>query len=290
MAKGPQFVRYFGPVLAALDELGGSGHPQEVVEKVADNLKVPEDVRAETIPSGNSRFENRVHWSRFYLAKAGYIDASHRGVWALSDQGRQHKGMSHQQALELFKKIHAELAHSQISGAVVASDAQEIDSAPTEGEVSLNYRDNLLSLLKSLPPAGFERLCQRLLRESGFEQVIITGRSGDGGIDGHGVLQVNPFVSFTVLFQCKRYAGVVTPDKVRDFRGAMVGRADKGIIITTGSFTADAHKEALRDGAPPIELVNGEKLLDLFEKLELGLIPRRTFEIDDRFFNEYRKQ
>ena len=108
-----------------------------------------------------------------------------------------------------------------------------------------NYREELAGTLQSLPAAGFERFCQRLLRESGFQEVTITGRSGDGGIDGIGILQVNSLVSFKVLFQCKKYAGSVTPSHVRDFRGAMTGRADKGIIITTGSFTSEARKEAV---------------------------------------------
>ncbi len=152
-----------------------------------------------------------------------------------------------------------------------------------------DYREELAQTLQSLPAAGFERFCQRLLRESGFQEVTITGRSGDGGLDGIGILQVNALVSFKVLFQCKKYAGSVTPSHVRDFRGAMTGRADKGIIITTGSFTSEARKEAVRDGAPPIELVDGEKLAGMLEQLELGLRPRQTFEVDAPFFEEYRK-
>jgi restriction system protein len=127
------------------------------------------------------------------------------------------------------------------------------------------------------------------LRESGFQQVVVTGRSGDGGIDGVGVLQVNPFVSFNVLYQCKRYQGSVAPSQIRDFRGSMMGRADKGIILTTGTFTLEAKKEARRDGVPPIELVDGETLIQLFERLELGLIPRTTYDIDDKFFEDFRK-
>lgn len=143
-------------------------------------------------------------------------------------------------------------------------------------------------MLLELPPSGFERLGQRLLREAGFVQVVVTGRSGDGGIDGHGTLQVNPLVSFKVLFQCKRYAKSVTPAHVREFRGAMQGRADKGIILTTGAFTSEARREASRDGVLPIELVDGEKLLDMFEELELGLTSVTTFEVDPRFFEEFR--
>lgn len=116
----------------------------------------------------------------------------------------------------------------------------------------------------------------------------MTGKSGDGGIDGIGILELNAFVSFKVLFQCKRYRGSVGSSAIRDFRGAMIGRADKGLILTTGSFTADAEREAVRDGVPPIELVDGDKLLTLFEELELGLAPRKTYELVDSFFDEFR--
>jgi restriction system protein len=161
--------------------------------------------------------------------------------------------------------------------------------APAESAPTTNYRQQLSDTLHTLSPAGFERFCQRLLRESGFEQVTITGRSGDGGIDGIGILQVSPLVSFKVLFQCKRYTSAVGSAQVRDFRGAMMGRADKGIILTTGTFTADAKREAIRDGVPPLELVDGEKLVDMCEALELGLRPKTTFEFDPNFFDEFRQ-
>ena len=156
-----------------------------------------------------------------------------------------------------------------------------------ELQETTDYKVDFLNKLKSLSPAGFERICQRLLRESGFAQVKVTGKSGDGGIDGNGILEVNPFVSFNVLFQCKRYQGSVSPSQIRDFRGAMMGRADKGIFLTTGSFTLDAKKEARRDGVPPIEIIDGEKLVEMFERLDLGLKPIKTYEIDFSFFEEY---
>ena len=127
------------------------------------------------------------------------------------------------------------------------------------------------------------------MRESGFQEVTVTGKSGDGGIDGIGILQINPFVFFKVMFQSKRYAGSVSPSQVRDFRGAMMGRADKGLIITTGTFTKEAKKEAARDGVPPIELIDGDDLIELFVKLELGLVPRTTYDVDNHFFAEYMK-
>ena len=286
--SAPEFVKYVGPVIEALTALGGSGRPDEVRSAIAKAMNISEEEQAQPLPSGvQSRFENQVHWARFYLAKGGYIDASRHGVWTLTEKARALGKMSAAQGREIYRSVAAEFRK------VPAADTLGADEqvAPGTGAEHpfVNYRQAVAAALQSLPAAGFERFCQRLLRESGFEEVTITGRSGDGGIDGIGLLQVNPLVSFKVLFQCKRYSGSVTPSQVRDFRGAMMGRADKGIIITTGSFTSDARKEAVRDGVPPIELVDGEKLVSMLEQLELGLKPQRTFEIDASFFDQFAK-
>ena len=142
-----------------------------------------------------------------------------------------------------------------------------------------DWQDRLLKIVKSITPDAFERLAKRILRESGFSKVEVTGRSGDRGIDGTGVLQIN-LISFHVLFQCKRYEGTVGPSEIRDFRGAMMGRSDKGLFITTGSFTAEAKREATRDGAPPIELIDGPLLCDLLKKLNLGVKIRLVEEVE----------
>jgi restriction system protein len=278
-----QFARYIGPVLQAIRELGGSGRPDEVRTVIARDLRISEAEQSEPLPSGvQTRFENQVHWARFYLAKTGYIDSSQRGVWTLTEKGRSLGEVTPDEIQRIIREV-----SDQTKPASTGVDPGLGAGAgvPVVGD----YREELARTLQSLPAAGFERFCQRLLRESGFQEVTITGRSGDGGLDGIGILQVNALVSFKVLFQCKKYAGSVTPSHVRDFRGAMTGRADKGIVITTGSFTSEARKEAVRDGAPPIELVDGEKLASMLEKLELGLRPRQTFEVDATFFEEYRK-
>lgn len=173
------------------------------------------------------------------------------------------------------------------------SNKKELDIDPDSLENDFenllgDYQTELLSTLKSLPPEGFERICQRLFRESGFKQVIVTGKSGDGGIDGEGILQINPFVSFKILFQCKRYDKSVSSSTIRDFRGAMSGRADKGIILTTGSFTLEAKKEANREGVTPIELVDGNKIVEMFEAHNLGINPKKVFELDHSFFDTFR--
>lgn len=288
----PRFVKYFGPVLRALQQLGGSGRPDEVRTVIAQELKLSEEQQAEPLPSKvQPRFDNQVHWARFYLSKAGFLDSSKRGVWALTEKGRSTRPLSDSDAHNIFREVSAGFAQSKSATAqpVDAVSAEDQPIPPTDAEtIQQNYRDEIAANLQSLSPSGFERFCQRLLRESGFQEVSITGRSGDGGIDGIGILQVNALVSFRVLFQCKRYVGSVVVGQIRDFRGAMMGRADKGIMITTGSFTADARKEAVRDGVPPIELVDGEKLVDMLEKLELGLKPRTTFEVDSEFFKSFR--
>jgi restriction system protein len=288
-ARGPKFVAYFWPVVEALKKLGGSARPAEVREEIAARLRISDKAQTEALPSGLPRFDNQVAWARFYLAKAGIIDSSSRGVWTLTEAGRALKSMSPDEALALFKRIHSGFQDSGEGGAEGASEETEV--APPEDASTpsaTNYRQLLLETLRGLPPGGFERFCQRLLRESGFQEVTVTGRAGDGGIDGIGILQVSPLVSFKVLFQCKRYSGAVNPSQVRDFRGAMQGRADKGIIVTTGGFTSDAKKEAVRDGVPPIELVDGDKLVMMIEGLELGLVPIKSFRIDEGFFDQFR--
>ncbi len=281
--KGAQFTRYFGPLLDALRALGGSARPTEASEKVAINLNLPQKEQEQLLESGSPRFHNRVQWARFYLVREGLIDGSTRGVWALTSEGwKTH--LNHAQSSAIFLKWAEIFAKARKKNATSPDDA-DIDDA--EADSVLSYRALVMELVRAMPPDAFERLCQRLLRESGFTAVTVTGKSGDGGIDGIGILQINPFVSFRVLFQCKRYSGTVSASQVRDFRGAMLGRADKGIMITTGTFTQEARKESVRDGAPPLELVDGEKLIDMFEHLEFGLKPRKTYEVDEEFFKGF---
>ena len=300
LGSGAEFSQWINPILTALRELGGSARPQEVVERVAENEKVPTSILDQVTTTGGQRFPNQVHWARFYLAEAGLIDRSRRGVWKLTDSaaGPLSAAQIRELVAEVQRRSHvadtSPAAEAALIGRGIEPALSSARSMPSVVEETLapeqdgvDYRFRTLEILLSLPPAGFERLCQRLLREAGFEQVVVTGKSGDGGIDGHGILALNSFVSFRVLFQCKRYAGSVNPSHVRDFRGAMQGRADKGLILTTGSFSADARREASRDGAPPIELVDGEKLIELLSSLGLGLRPVTTYEVDEKFFVEY---
>lgn len=287
---GPQFIKYFPHVISTLKDLGNSGTPPEVRELIAKSLQLSDEELDKQLNSGTSRFDNQIAWAKFYLAKAGYIDASKRGVWSLTEKGLN-ANITNKEALKIFQEVHKQFKNKTPSTEENLTQAIEETMAPDDTSLttSRDYRTELLDIIRSLPPAGFEKLCQRLLRESGFQQVEVTGRSGDGGIDGKGLLQINPLLSMQVVFQSKRYQAstAVTVSQIRDLRGAMAGRTDKGIFITTSTFTADARKEALREGVPPIELVDAQKLVTMFEELELGLTPKTVYDVDRKFFEEF---
>ncbi|MFN8279096.1 MAG: restriction endonuclease [Saprospiraceae bacterium] len=281
--KQAEFIQWFGPLLDALRDLGGSAKPREASDRIAENLKLKEDRLNEILESGQSRYYNQVAWARQYLAWEGLLDTSQHGIWSLSSKGEKTK-LDEQQSREIFLKwveIHRKARENKQQIDVIE------DETTDPGEAPLSSTTDLLQVLQNLTPEGFEKVCQRLLRESGFEKVTVTGQSHDGGIDGYGILEMNPFVSFKVLFQCKRYKGTVSRSQVGDFRNAMIGRAEKGIIMTTGTFSSDAIKEANRDGAPQVELVDGEKLIEMFKRVELGLKPKTIYEVDLTFFEPF---
>lgn len=278
-SKGPQFIRFFIPIVEVLRNLGGSGRPGEVTDLVIERMNISEAEQEVANKGGGSRVRNQVAWARFYMVKSGLLDSSQRGVWSLTEKGNNIQ-IDEDVVLNLFREARQkfieerkEREERKASEQETVEDDIDVDSFDPDND----YKSQLLSVLRSLPPEGFERLCQRLLRESGFQQVAVTGRSGDGGIDGHGILQINPLVSFKVLFQCKRYQGAVPVSTVRDFRGALQGRADEGIILTTGTFTTDAKRESVRDGATPIELVDSDKLVEMFEELGVGLRSKKDY-------------
>jgi restriction system protein len=287
--KQSEFVRWFAPLLQALKDLGGSAAPREALERIAEIEKVPESLRNEILSSGQERFYNQVHWARQYLVWEGLIDSGKRGVWTLTPKGLQTQ-LDAKSAREIFleqvrkRAVIRKPSVAAVDSAPDSSDKPE-DTPQADEDASL---ESFLRVVKDLSPNGFERLSMRLLREAGFERVSVTGRSNDGGIDGVGVLQLNDLVSFNVVFQCKKWEGSVPPKEIRDLRGAMAGRAEKGIFLTTSTFTSNARAEAERAGAAPIELVDGEKLFEMFKRYELGLKPRTVFDIDLAFFEQFR--
>jgi restriction system protein len=285
--KGPEFVKYFGPVLDALRALGASGTPSEVREQVARDLNLSDEALAETIPSGQSRFDNKVNWARFYLTKAGLIDGSERGVWRLTPKGEATR-LDHAQALDIFRAQHDLLKSAAPDADAALAEREGEEAAAPEQDVSTTHREALAELLRGMTPTGFEQFSALLLRTAGFTEVNVTGKTNDGGIDGNGYLRINPMMTLRVLFQCKRYRDAsVTKDDIMKFQAAVMReRAEKGLFVTTSTFTRGAREEAL-GGACEIELIDLDRLIELMESLRLGLIEKRAYAIDSNFFKPF---
>ena len=256
----PTYDNLFNPLLEAFHNLGGSASVSEQEIEVAKLLKLSEKDIAEIHSGNRTVLSYRLAWARNYLKRFGIIESSKRGVWALTTFGLKTKSLDKNEVNKSVKALDKiEIKKKQVSGELFEDESPD------------TWEDELLNILKKIDPSAFERLCQRLLRESGFIQVEVTGRSNDGGIDGKGVLRLGGLLSFHVLFQAKRYQKTVSPSIVRDFRGALVGRADKGLIITTGSFSREAKLEAQRAGATPIDLIDGEELVEKLKNLSIGV-------------------
>ena len=275
----PKFGQMMNPVLRALHELGGSGSNNEIREVVIRNENLPNSV-VNSLHNGGPKTEldYRLGWARTYLKAYGLLDNSERGIWSLSKVGRSAPQVNPREVINFYlgrRSIRRSEPPEEQAAAVDSPEPNFGGAADSEA-----WKEQLVRVVKQIEPGAFERLCQRMLREGGFDQVRVTGTSGDGGIDGTAIVRLNGLIGFPVVFQCKRYAGSVPPSVVRDFRGAMQGRADKGIIITTGNFTSDARREATRDGVPPIDLIDGEALAGKLKDLRLGVTTRLVEEVD----------
>lgn len=294
----PQYHEMLWPTLVAVLARGESASIDEITESVIKSEAYTEDQQAVLHGDGpRSEIAYRLAWARTYLKGMGLLVNSKRGVWSLTDDGRgllSAPGVSeHQQQARVRDRWSAyttTLRKSQRDKQDLDQPQRAANEAVEVGDtVSRDWKEQLLGALMAATPAAFERLAQRLLREAGFVSATVTGRTGDGGMDGLGVYRLS-LLSFPVFFQCKRYKGSVGSGAVRDFRGAMAGRGDKGLLITTGSFTADAKAEANRDGAPPVDLIDGDGLCDLLKRYELGVTTTiRQVEdtaVDDAFFVE----
>lgn len=273
-------------VLNALRALDGSGRPKEVSQWIADKLDLTDEFLEATTKTGTPKFHNQVQWARQYLVWEGLIDSSKRGTWSLTNAGE--KTYLDENA---SRKIFLNRVRSYADSKSKISRRDETEKVLLAGEspsIIDSARGALLNRLKIVSPEGFERLMKYVVREMGFESVENTQFVKDHGIDGYGTLRVNEFITFKVIFQCKRYSKTsVSRAEVGDFRSAMIGRADKGIIFTTGRFSEDAKREANREGAPPIELCDGEKLVDLLERYQIGITPVSTFDINEEFFAKF---
>ena len=262
--------------LEALKAVGGSATLHELDQKVIEMEGLTEAEQAYTMPKDNrARVNYFLAWARTFLKRGGAVENSSRGIWSLTDQGEEHSSIEEMRAIH--DQVNAEERErarlkrlAKKSKSALSPDADRVTTEEDDAPDEEDWKAALLLAVGKMQPDAFERLSQRLLREAGFTKVEVRGKSGDGGIDGVGVLRVN-LVSFQVYFQCKRWKGSVGSKEIRDFRGALQGRADKGLFITTSSFTSQASDEATRDGAIAIDLIDGDRLCDLLKQFGLGV-------------------
>ena len=296
----PTYEEIAAPTLQGLELRGGSASIHELSEDVAVLMDVPDEILE--VPHGEgsrSEFDYRAAWTRTYLKNMGAINNSSRGIWSLTEYGRSlDPATDFRREFRTIGRGYAKQSQGSLpttnTGGSDEGDAEEDQALPSPGDSGdrldeaseEQWQDTLLATLRDMSPDGFERLCRRLLLESGFTKVEVTGRSGDGGIDGVGVLRIE-LISFQIVFQCKRYTGSVGAGAIREFRGSLMGRADKGLFLTTGRFTHDAQREAVRDGAAAIDLIAGTELCQLLKELDLGVETEMVEEVtvDPEFFD-----
>lgn len=279
----PAHNEMMNELFQAMKELDGSGTVKEINEKTIEILGLTQEEQ-EVMHGSTSETEiaYRLAWTRTYMKKTGILENSSRGVWSLTAKGRDLKTIDPKEIVKKVREM-TSLKIKDDKSINTEDDNLENDGVDIPDEIQ-SWREKLKNVLLNIKPDAFERLTQRLLRESGFTQVKVTGKTGDGGIDGIGIIKLNGIISFHMLFQCKRYTGSVSSSEIRDFRGAMQGRADKGLFITTGKFSQHAIKEANRPGATPIDLVDGDDLVEKLRELQLGITPVNDYVINEEWF------
>lgn len=274
----PSIQSFLIPTLKALDALGGSGANEEIYRQVISIMQLSTDVIDVMHNFTMTEVEYRMFWARTYLKNFGAIESSKHKVWSLTTKG-----------VKLLKENN--LDPKEIYSFTTQKRSATIHATNEINEIEFrDWKEQITDILHNLDPYAFERLAQRLLRECGFSDVQVTKRSGDGGIDGTGKLRIQGIFSFNVAFQCKRYKGQVGPAAIRDFRGSLSTNIEKGVLITTGTFTSSAKEEASSEGKRLIDLMDGEELINKLAEYGIGLNEVKSYEVDEDFFNSLIEQ
>lgn len=300
-----EFLRFMNPLLDVLREMGGQARPREIYDVIAQRLNLSEEQRSATLKSGVLKFENQIAWARSYLAKTGYLDSPSRGVWRLTDKGKEALldgpdiDSIFQRVLEMktLATTGAEIAAQGESARVQEPAAKEVEDdeaiapSPQTSPYS-DHRPTLIALIGSMTPAGFEEFCSELLARVGVEDVQTTRYTKDGGIDGTGRLRINEFVTQPIAFQAKKFDGSgrkVSSEEIQRFRGAIGGQIAKGIFFTTTAFSEDAKREAKALGKVEIELVDLDRILEICESYQIGLVEQKILVAEPSFFERFRR-
>lgn len=278
--KVPTFDSLINPTFKALRKLGGSGSTKEIFEKVIEEENYSEEVLSVMQKNTNqTQIEYRLTWARTYMKKLGIINNTSRGIWILHNL--------YDDDIELNEKEIVKVVRDMHKNKLNANELHFNDEINMSIE-NENWRIELKNIIQNIPPYSFEKLSMLLLRESGFSQVEVTKRTKDGGIDGYGKFKINGMISFNLAFKCKRYKDTVSSTEIRNFRGSMASNIEKGIFITTGTFSRDAIKEAEAEGKKHIDLIDGEELIDRLAELKLGVKQKTIYTVDTDFFKKFK--
>lgn len=280
----PNYATLIEASYQALKKLGGSGRNDEINKTVYSILNVSDEV-LEVLHTGRTSFSEidyRLAWARTLLKNYGAIENSARCVWSITPKFADVSNVKGN-IVETYKNLSTQPIIKPTPKEENNDMLESSDNIPSEVKT---WRQKVYDILVNMNPYAFERLTQRLLRECGFTDVVVTKSSGDHGIDGYGKLKINGIISFNVAFQCKRYQGAVGSPEIRDFRGSLTKNIEKGIFITTGSFSKSAKEEAENPGKQQIDLIDGEDFIDMLANYSIGLKEVKDYEIDEEYFSK----
>lgn len=279
--KIPEYSKLVEVTYTALKALGGSGKNNEINEKAVEILNLSDEICS--IPhqgsSSISEINYRLAWARTLLKNYGAIENSARSVWSITTAFSNTDSVDGKYIEHNCKKS------NRVNQVNAETEESQMEEAGVEVPEEIRpWRTKLYNVLMEMNPYAFERLTQRLLRECGFDDVRVTKKSGDGGIDGTGKLKINGIFSFNIAFQCKRYQGTVGAPDIRDFRGSLTTDIEKGVFITTGTFSKQAIEEASNPGKQQIDLIDGEDFITKIAEFGIGVKEIKDYEIDEEYF------
>ncbi len=291
--KLPDSTSYIRPVVEALRSLKGVAKAAAVKQRIAESMTANHQAVPDTIlASGAQKFSNDIQWARMYLVNAELLEpmaVSGYGNWKLTP-----KGWDISLSADSIRAIFDATAQKNKNQTSDVQDAPFEDPQQAELEGTGSWESDLKKILTKMQDKGFERLCAFIMTKNGLQATTVTGQTGDGGVDGEGMLAFDDLslIKTPVAWQCKRYAGNnVSSATIRDFRGAIEGRAKFGLVFTTSAFTPSAEAEARRPGATPIELIGLERLIELMQKHAIGVKStedaKGIYVVDESFFAEY---
>ena len=287
--KAPTQMELIEPVFMAIVDLGGSASNDEIRDKVIENMKLSDEIVDEPHQGESSQrteLEYQLAWARTRLKAFGAITNSKRGIWIITPEFSDKKIVTRNDVVKFIKEQRLKNKPKDVAEQLAEDNDPTNDNIETPEELE-PWRNELSEILKTMDPFAFERLSMLLLRECGFTQVSVTKKTGDGGIDGSGKLRINGIFSFKVAFQCKRYSNSVSAGDIRDFRGSLTADAEKGVFITTGTFTSGARKEAADPAkTPSIDLMDGDEFIDKLIECRLGVKEKTIFEVERSFFEK----